>query len=90
MRFLQGISVAAIATSGYALVYEKFGENEGARCIALLGGITIMGPALGPPIGSLILYVADWRMIFTALGLLAVIATTLTYVALKKSFHTPN
>lgn len=83
MRLLQSASVSALTTVGYALIYEKFGEDEGARLIGLLGSITIMGPALGPPLGSLILDISSWPFIFMALAAMGAIATVWTHTAIK-------
>ena len=87
MRFLQSASVAAMTTVGYALVYEKFGENEGARLIGLLGSITIMGPALGPPLGSIVLNFSSWPFIFLTLAVLGVIALIWTHMTVTQN-HT--
>ena len=84
MRLLQSASVSALTTVGYALIYEKFGEDEGARLIGLLGSITIMCPALGPPLGSLILDISSWPFIFMALAAMGAIATVWTHTAIKK------
>jgi MFS family permease len=89
MRFIQSASVAAMTTIGYALVYEKFGENEGARLIGLLGSITIMGPALGPPLGSLILNFQSWPFIFLTLAILGLIASAWTHFSITH-YHTNN
>lgn len=79
MRFLQGISVAAIMTAGYASVYDRYGESEGSRLITLLSVVTIMAPTLGPPVGSLILTQYNWQQIFYLLGLLGFISSIMAY-----------
>jgi len=84
LRFIQGISVAAITTCGYALIYEKFGTDEGSRLIAFLSSITVMGPALGPPLGSLILSFSNWQGIFYALATMALISSIMTIFALRE------
>jgi len=65
-RFIQGISICTLVAV-YAAVHELYNTKDAIKLLALVGAVTILAPAFGPLIGSLIIQFADWRYIFWVL-----------------------
>lgn len=63
-RFIQGSGICFMAVPGYASIHEMFDQKQAIRIIAFMGSISVLAPAAGPLIGSIILEVASWRWIF--------------------------
>ena len=76
-RFLQGMAAAVMAPVSLALVLPLFGIERRATGVGLWGAAAALAAASGPPIGGVLVEVADWRWIFLVnlpLGLLVVLA----------------
>src|SRR3990167_21137 len=75
-RFIQGGMMASMLVPGYAVIHELYKEKEAIKILALMGSISILAPAFGPLLGSVVLLFSDWRWIFwiIAIWVLFVIA----------------
>jgi EmrB/QacA subfamily drug resistance transporter len=76
-RVLQGIAAAAMAPTSLALVLDAFPVERRATGVGLWGAAAALAAASGPPLGGLLVEVADWRWIFLVnlpLGAAVVIA----------------
>jgi EmrB/QacA subfamily drug resistance transporter len=76
-RVLQGISAAVLAPVSLALVLPEFGVERRATAVGIWGASAAFAAALGPPLGGVLVEVADWRWIFLVnvpLGIAAVVA----------------
>lgn len=73
-RFLQGSSIGSMTVAGYATIHDSFEQQQAIKTIAWMGAISIVGPALGPLIGSGLLSFGNWRFIFLLLATLAAIS----------------
>ena len=73
LRFIQGATITSIIVSGYSTIHELFNEKQAIHTIAIMGSITILAPAFGPLLGSVVLYFTGWRWIFSSLAILAII-----------------
>jgi len=63
-RVLQGIAAAIIAPVSLALVLPEFPREERATAVGIWGAAAALAAACGPPLGGLLVEVADWRWIF--------------------------
>ncbi|MEZ5479050.1 MAG: multidrug effflux MFS transporter [Thiolinea sp.] len=72
-RFLQGLGAAAPRIVTMALVRDCYRGREMARIMSLTMLIFILVPMLAPILGQGIMQLADWRAIFTAFLLLALV-----------------
>ncbi|OYP28269.1 multidrug effflux MFS transporter [Rhodopirellula sp. MGV] len=70
-RILQGIGAAGAAAMVMAIARERFEGQERKRTLAWVSVILGFAPMIAPTIGSAILEVASWRVIFIAQGSLA-------------------
>lgn len=63
-RAMQGLGAAFIAALGSAIITEVFPKQERGRGLGIIGGIFLLGIALGPTVGGLLLSLGNWRLIF--------------------------
>lgn len=63
-RVLQGVAAAIIAPVSLALVLPEFPREERATAVGIWGAAAALAAACGPPLGGLLVEVADWRWIF--------------------------
>ncbi len=72
-RLLQGSSVAYVAI-GYALVHEKFNDEQSVKIMSLMGNVSLLAPLIGPVIGVAIIQLSNWRYVFIITGIVAFIS----------------
>ena len=72
-RLLQGAMISSMMVSGYACIHESYEHKEAIRLLAIMGGVSVLAPALGPLLGAIVLSFASWRFIFWIIGLLSTI-----------------
>ena len=73
-RIVQGLGGGALIATSQAILYESFPPNEKAMASALFGIGMMVGPALGPTMGGIIVERYTWPWIFLVnvpLGLVA-------------------
>ena len=70
-RVVQGFGAAACRVVTLAMIRDNFSGKEMGRVMSLIMVIFIMVPALAPSLGQLVLLVAEWRVIFWLIFLLA-------------------
>jgi EmrB/QacA subfamily drug resistance transporter len=79
-RFLQGFGGAMILPVGRLLVLKALPKTDWVEGISYLAVPTMLGPAVGPPVGGLIVSYSTWRWIFfinVPVGLLAIAAAAI-------------
>lgn len=81
-RLLQGLGVASPRIVSLALIRDQYQGREMARFVSLVMTVFILVPVLAPALGQLILYFAEWRMIFVALFVLGL--ATLIWFGLRQ------
>jgi MFS family permease len=79
-RFFQGVVVSTILIAGYSTIHELMERDQAVKTISWMGSITILAPALGPLLGSLLLLWINWRELFIALTGFTVLSLYLLYV----------
>ncbi len=87
-RFLQGIGAASPRIVTLALIRDQYEGRQMARFVSLVMTVFILVPVLAPSLGQLILFVAEWRMIFIALFLLG--AGTLVWFGFRQRETLPR
>lgn len=63
-RILQGAMISSMMVAGYAAIHESYDHKEAVRILAIMGGVSVLAPALGPLAGAFILLWVGWRGIF--------------------------
>jgi MFS transporter, DHA1 family, multidrug resistance protein len=78
-RFFQALGGSAGLVISRAMVRDRFSPQETAHVYSMLFLVLALGPVIAPLLGSFILLVASWRVIFwvlTAFGVLVGVAAT--------------
>ncbi len=81
-RLLQGVGIAGPRSVSVALVRDQYEGRAMARVMSFVMAVFILVPVIAPAIGQAILLVADWRAIFGAFLVLALL--TATWFALRQ------
>lgn len=76
-RLLQGAGGGALMPLGMAMVLAVFPPHRRGLVLGIRGVAVMAGPALGPPIGGIIVTQSSWRVIFALLVPIAVVALVL-------------
>lgn len=63
-RVLQGIGAAIVVPASLALLLPLFPPERRAAGVGIWGAAAALAAAIGPPLGGLLVEVADWRWIF--------------------------
>ncbi|WP_375461178.1 multidrug effflux MFS transporter [uncultured Enterovirga sp.] len=66
-RFVQGIGAASGRVLATAIVRDRFSGRDMARVMSLNMTVFIMVPIFAPAIGSLLLLLGDWHVMFVAM-----------------------
>lgn len=74
MRLLQGIAAGASTLVSPTVIRATLPAQDGVRGIAAISMIEAIVPAAGPVLGTLLLVVADWRVLLLGVGLMALAA----------------
>jgi DHA1 family bicyclomycin/chloramphenicol resistance-like MFS transporter len=74
MRLLQGIAAGASTVVSPTVIRATLPAQDGVRGIAAIAMIEAIVPAAGPVLGTLLLFVADWRVLLFGVGLMALVA----------------
>lgn len=82
-RLVQGAGGGALMPLGMAMVLDVFPPHRRGFVLGIRGVAIMAGPALGPPIGGVIVTQAGWRWIFGALVPIAVVAVALAVRLLR-------
>lgn len=73
-RLLQGLGMAGPRSVSLALIRDRFEGRAMAQVMSFISVVFILAPIIAPSFGQIILLVADWRAIFAALLLLAIVS----------------
>ena len=86
-RLVQGAGGGALMPLGMAMVLDVFPPHRRGLVLGVRGVAIMAGPALGPPIGGVLVTQASWRWIFGALVPIAVLAFLLAVRLLHDPGH---
>ena len=79
------IGGAAVGVVPRAVIRDRYTGVEATRLMALIMLVISVGPMLAPLIGSLLLQFGNWRLIFGALLLVALMSLMVTLFALPET-----
>src|SRR6202162_6464585 len=84
-RLVQALGVGSASVIPRAIVRDRFDVAHTARALSLLGLVTGLGPILAPQLGSLVLLIGTWRLVFWLLALLGSASLVAASYALSES-----
>ncbi|WP_110668558.1 Bcr/CflA family multidrug efflux MFS transporter [Salinicola halophilus] len=76
-RFIQALGGGACVVNSAAIVRDRFSGREAASVMSTMVMILMMAPLVAPALGSALLHLAGWRLIFLFLALYAVFVIAL-------------
>ncbi|WP_207458755.1 DHA2 family efflux MFS transporter permease subunit [Azospirillum sp. SYSU D00513] len=82
-RVLQGAMAGIVQPLGMVILYEVFPPAERGRGMGIYGLGVVLGPAVGPVIGGMLVDAYSWRAIFLMIPLPALAALALAWVFLR-------
>lgn len=89
-RFIEGAAIPSMMVAGYSCIHESYEQKEAIRILALMGSITVLAPALGPLLGSIVLLFTDWRGIFWIIAIWTAVAISLLYKWMPETHPAEN
>ena len=84
-RVVQGAAVPTMSVVGYAAVHELLERNAAIQALARMQSITILAPAFGPLLGSLMLVYVNWHWTFVLLAVWASLALVLLFLHMPET-----
>lgn len=84
-RFFQGCAICAVVTAGYSSIHEIYEHTRAIQIFAIMSSVTLIAPAFGPLLGSLVLQWGSWRGIFGLLLVWAFIALFALWFSMPES-----
>jgi MFS transporter, DHA1 family, multidrug resistance protein len=84
-RLLQGFAGGGGVAAGRAVVTDHFRGSEAAKRYGTLASVTLLGPVLAPPVGSLILAAGSWRAVFAVLTAVGVVMIVVVLARIPES-----
>jgi DHA1 family bicyclomycin/chloramphenicol resistance-like MFS transporter len=70
-RFVQALGGGACVVNSAAIVRDCFSGREAAKVMSTMAMIMMLAPLIAPMVGSVLLYLADWWLIFVFLAVYA-------------------
>lgn len=70
-RFIQALGGGASVVNSAAIVRDCFSGREAAKVLSTMVMILLLAPLVAPALGSMLLYLADWWLIFAFLAVYA-------------------
>ena len=84
-RFIAGMGASALLTTTIAGVRDRFVGDQMAHTMSLIFTIFLFTPVIAPFLGSLILSIASWRMVFLTPPIIAAIVFAWSLLRLEES-----
>ena len=85
LRFVQGLSAAAGMVLSMAIVRDNYSGFRVGKVIARLMLVVGVAPILAPTIGSQLLRLGSWRLMFAVLAGLGLVLLVISYLRLQES-----
>ena len=84
-RLVQGFVGAAGAVCARAAVSDWYRGDEAAGRFGLLSAVGFLAPVVAPSLGTLVLLVGDWRLMFYLLAIVGVVQVVGVYVGVQET-----
>lgn len=88
-RVLQGLGAAAPRVVGMAMMRDLYKGREMARIVSFVMMVFMVVPAMAPLLGQGVLLFADWRAIFAAVAVFALLANAWTLLRQPETLPAP-
>ncbi|NQX46098.1 MFS transporter [Paenibacillus tritici] len=86
MRVIQGLGGAIVTPVMIPLSVENFGKEKAGRAVGIIGAVTAVAAAAGPPIGGFLIRYFNWQTIFYVNVPVVIITFALITICFIESF----
>jgi DHA1 family bicyclomycin/chloramphenicol resistance-like MFS transporter len=90
MRFLHGLSAAAMGVLVISIIRDKFSGDAMAKRMSTIFLIFMIVPVVAPTLGQIVLLFAGWRTIFSLMAFMAIIAALWIWRRLPETLAPEN
>jgi DHA1 family bicyclomycin/chloramphenicol resistance-like MFS transporter len=90
MRFLHGLSAAAMGVLVVSIIRDKFNGDAMAKRMSTIFLIFMIVPIIAPTLGQIVLLFAGWRTIFNLMAIMAIIAALWVWRRLPETLAPEN
>lgn len=87
VRGITGLVASGLMVAPMAIIRDRYEGDRMARLMSLVSAVFITVPVIAPSLGQAVLMVAGWRMIFLALGALALLGALWAWLRLPETLH---
>ncbi|RKR53540.1 DHA1 family multidrug resistance protein-like MFS transporter [Yokenella regensburgei] len=84
-RFLQGVGAGSCYVVAFAILRDTLSEQQRAKVLSLINGITCIVPVLAPVIGHLIMLKFPWQSLFYMMAGMGMVVCLLSALVLKET-----
>jgi NTE family protein len=84
-RVLQGLGVAALTPTGFALVMAAFPPEKRVEAISISAAVAALAAGISPALGGLLVHLDSWRLVFLVNLPIGVTALALSSRVLRES-----
>lgn len=88
VRVFQGIGGAIVTPIMIPLSIDLFGKEKAGKAVGIIGAVTAVAAAAGPPVGGLLIKFFDWKAIFFVNVPIAIITFILILICFEESYDT--
>ena len=71
----------------FAILRDTLTEQQRAKVLSMINGITCIIPVLAPVLGFIILLYCEWSMMFYLMGAYSLLAFYLLFLGIKETYH---
>jgi MFS transporter, DHA1 family, multidrug resistance protein len=90
LRLLQAVGGCAGLVAGRAVINDLFDRQRGASVLSLMMMLMTLAPVAAPTVGSLLLKLDGWTIIFDAMALAGIVCLLATWFAVPESLPIEN
>lgn len=90
LRFVQAIGGGACVVNSSAIVRDRFSGQDAARVFSTMVMILMLAPLVAPTLGSVLLYMQGWQLVFGFLFLYALLVLLIVVFFLPETRQRPQ
>uniref|UniRef100_UPI0008F8BCFD MFS transporter n=1 Tax=Proteus mirabilis TaxID=584 RepID=UPI0008F8BCFD len=86
-RFFQGSGSGFCYVVTFAILRDTLTEQQRAKVLSMINGITCIIPVLAPVLGFIILLYCEWSMMFYLMGAYSLLVFIFCFLGIKETYH---
>ncbi|EMG9507997.1 MFS transporter [Proteus mirabilis] len=86
-RFFQGSRSGFCYVVTFAILRDTLTEQQRAKVLSMINGITCIIPVLAPVLGFIILLYCEWSMMFYLMGAYSLLVFIFCFLGIKETYH---